>query len=121
MLDINKMVGDPATKQPEVLSRKLEMENWTRNQGQAIASAEGIVMDEARWQVVDFLRDYYLRCGMASSGRLLSTVLDEEFAGRGGAAYLRTLFPKGPVAQASRIGGLPVPPYTEDRSFGSTM
>jgi tRNA 2-thiouridine synthesizing protein E len=121
MLDINKMVGDPATKQPEVLARKLEMEQWTRAQGEAIAAAEGIAMGEVHWQVVDFLRDYYLRCGQATSGRLLARILDEEFAARGGTAYLLTLFPKGPVAQASRIGGLPVPPYTEDRSFGSAM
>lgn len=121
MLDINKMIDDPATKQPEVLTRKLDMESWTRKQGEAIAAEEGVAMGDVQWQVVDFLRDYYSRYGMAPAGRVLATELDRKFAAQGGTAYLLMLFPKGPVAQASRIGGLPVPPYTEDRSFGSAM
>ncbi|HET7833533.1 MAG TPA: TusE/DsrC/DsvC family sulfur relay protein [Gallionella sp.] len=121
MLDINKMIDDPATKQPEELARKLEMEQWSRAQGEAVAAEEGIVMGDAQWQVVDFLRDYYRQYGLAPAGRVLAGALDREFAAQGGTAYLLTLFPRGPVAQASRIGGLPVPPYTEDRSFGSAM
>ena len=121
MPDIIKMINDPAGYQPEMLARKLELENWTRDRGLAIAEAEGITMTKEHWQVVDFLRDYYIRCGMAPAGRVLAAALDEVFAAHGGVPYLHTLFPKGPVAQASRIGGLPLPPYTEDRSFGSAM
>ncbi len=121
MTDINKMFDDPGTRETEVVNRKMDMESWTRQQGEAVAEEEGIRMGEMHWQVVDFLREYYLRCGQAPAGRVLAAALDEEFATHGGIFYLRTLFPKGPVAQASRIGGLPVPPYTEDRSFGSSM
>lgn len=121
MPDIIKMINDPAGYLPEMLSRKLELESWTREQGLAIAQAEGIAMTKEHWQVVDFLRDYYIRCGVAPAGRVLAAALGEVFAAQGGAAYLHMLFPKGPVAQACRIGGLPLPPYTEDHSFGSAM
>lgn len=121
MPDIIKMINDPAGYQPEMLSRRLELENWTREQGLAVAQAERIAMTEEHWQVVDFLRDYYIRCGVAPAGRVLAATLDEVFSAHGGAAYLHMLFPGGPVAQGCRIGGVPIPPYTEDRSFGSAM
>lgn len=121
MPDINTIINDPGTREPDALNRKMDIEGWTRQQGEAVAGEEGLTMGEVHWQVVDFLRDYYFRCGKAPAGRVLAAALDEEFAARGGIAYLHTLFPRGPVAQASRIAGLPVPPYTEDRSFGSAM
>ena len=58
---------------------------------------------------------------VVARGREWAELLDKTFVAQGGTASLLKHFPRGPVAQASRIGGLPVPPYTEDPSFGSTM
>jgi len=121
MPDINNIINEPGNNEPEAINRKMDMDGWTRERGEAIAEEEGLSLGEMHWQVVDFLRDYYIRHGKASAGRVLAAALDEAFAAQGGTAYLLTLFPKGPVAQASRIGGLPVPAYTVDQSFGSAM
>lgn len=121
MPSLNRRNTDPVTEDPVVEDHKADLADWTRQIGQGTARAEGIVMTPAHWQVVDFLRDHYFHHGKAAAGRELAEVLDEAFAAQGGSAALLKLFPQGPVAQASRIGGLPVPPYTEDPSFGSTM
>lgn len=113
--------SDPVTEDPIVEDHKADLEDWTRQIGEAAARAEGITMTPEHWQVVDFVREYYLQHGKVSAGRELAEALNEAFAAQGGSAYLLKQFPLGPVAQASRIAGLPVPPYTEDPSFGSTM
>lgn len=113
--------SDPVTEDPIVENQKADLEDWTRQIGEASAQAEGISMTPEHWQVVDFVREYYLQHGKVSAGRELAEALNEAFAAQGGSAYLLKQFPLGPVAQASRIAGLPVPPYTEDLSFGSTM
>lgn len=113
--------SDPVTEDPIVEDYKADLEDWTRQIGEATAGEEGISMTPAHWEVVDFVREYYLKHGKVSAGRELAEALNEAFAAQGGSTYLLKQFPLGPVAQASRIAGLPVPPYTEDPSFGSTM
>lgn len=121
MPDINKMINDPSVADPALKDNKLDLEGWSREQGETAALAEGIAMTDAHWQVVEFLRDHYLRNGLAASGRELAEALDAAFESKGGGIYLHSLFPKGPVAQGCRIGGVPMPPYTEDEHFGSAM
>jgi sulfur relay (sulfurtransferase) DsrC/TusE family protein len=45
--------------------------------------------------------------------------LEEKFCDNRGRKELYEMFPGGPVSQASRIAGLPLPPYSSDSSFGS--
>jgi tRNA 2-thiouridine synthesizing protein E len=82
MPDINKMINDPAVADPALEDNKLDLEGWSREQGEKAAHAEGIVMTEAHWQVVEFLRDHYLRNGQAASGRELAEALDAAFESR---------------------------------------
>lgn len=121
MPDINKMINDPEVSDPAAKDHKLDLEGWSREQGKQIAEEEGIDMTAVHWQVVEFLREYYLRRGKTASGREMAEALDAAFESSGGGAYLHGLFTKGPVAQGCRIGGVPVPPYTESDSFGSSM
>ena len=46
-------------------------------------------------------------------------MLNEVFAGHGGRKYLWRLFPGGPVTQGLRIAGLPLPPHSGDKGFGT--
>jgi len=99
--------------------RQRELDNWDIETGRRIAASEGIELDDARLQVVNCLRDYYLEHGPVEKGRELGDMLDERFSADGGRKYLRELFPEGPVAQAMKIAGLPVPAHTEDEGFGT--
>jgi TusE/DsrC/DsvC family sulfur relay protein len=121
MPDITKQIRNPETSGLETLDRQHELDGWNREIAERVAAEEGVTMTDAHWEVVDFLRRHYLKHGPASSGRELAKLLDEAFAEHGGSRYLHQLFVKGPVAQGSRIGGLSLPPYTEDESFGSAM
>jgi tRNA 2-thiouridine synthesizing protein E len=117
MPDIKKVIKNPDTPSPRRVDRELDLQDWDEEQGRRQAEQEGIELTEAHWEVVRYLRNYYLEHEPPESGRVLSDMLDNAFAARGGRKYLR-LFPEGPVAQGLRIAGLPVPAYTEDEGFG---
>jgi tRNA 2-thiouridine synthesizing protein E len=118
MPDINKIIDNPNTSSPARVDRELDLEGWNEDQGGRIAEQEGITLTDEHLEVVHWLRRDYLEQGPAPNGRALGDRLDQRFAERGGRAYLRRLFPNGPVAQGMRIAGLPLPPHTEDEGFG---
>lgn len=118
MPDIKKVIENPDTSSPRRVDRELDLQEWDEAQGKRLAKEEGIELTEAHWEMINFLRDYYLENGLPESGRDISDALDARFASQGGRKYLRRLFPQGPVAQGMRIAGLPVPAYTEDEGFG---
>ena len=117
--DTNKPVANPDL----VASRDAppEISDWNREKGARTATDEGVEMTDQHWSVVDFLRDYYCTHGDEPAGPEVAEALDDAFADQGGSVTLQKLFPKGPVAQGSRIAGLPVPTGSIDESFGSVM
>jgi len=94
---------------------------WSKTIALELADKEGITLTPAHWDVIDAMRNHFQEYGVESSGRDLMRCLEAEFIDRGGKKYLYELFPHGPVTQASHIAGLPVPPHSIDRSFGSAM
>lgn len=76
---------------------------WTREIAQAIAAEEGIVLSDAHWKVIDFLKKDFAATGaLASMRRIQKTggIPTKDFY---------TLFPDGPLKKAARIAGLPRP------------
>ena len=120
MTDINKLMQNPEAD-PDKLDRINDLADWNEDKGKALAAEDGIDMTDSHWEVVHFLRDHYVEHGKAQSGRELSELLDERFHDQGGRKHLYRLFPKGPIVQGSRIGGVPLPEYAKDDSFGYTM
>ncbi|MDT8405307.1 TusE/DsrC/DsvC family sulfur relay protein [Sulfuriflexus sp.] len=118
MSDIKKLIDNPGTSDPDRADREYDLENWNEEQAREKASVENLELTDAHWEVIHYLRDYYLEHGRAKSGRHLSNALEKQFIDRGGRKYLRQLFPDGPVAQGMVIAGLEVPPLTEDDGFG---
>ena len=79
-------------------------QQWTREIGAEIARENGIgELTDRHWQVVDFMRETYLREGTAPSIRTLGKASGVPVK------ELYQLFPKGPAKLAAKVGGIPKP------------
>ena len=115
MLDINK--ATTARHDPE--GNMFGLAHWSPLVAKILAQAEGIFLTDEHWSIINFLRERYREHGDAKSAREIMRELEENFTDGHGRGSLYELFPGGPVSQASRIAGLPLPPYSSDPSFGS--
>ncbi|MCB1519942.1 MAG: TusE/DsrC/DsvC family sulfur relay protein [Hyphomicrobiaceae bacterium] len=120
-IDINKVLAAGTDNvDPLRLARSSEITGSSSSDVEARAVAEGIELTKNHWKVIEMLRALYIERGLAPHARLIAALLADEFAEEGGSKYLYQLFPGGPVAQGSRLAGVPSPHDTQDRSFGST-
>ncbi|EAA3641258.1 TPA: sulfurtransferase TusE [Salmonella enterica subsp. enterica] len=87
-----------------------ETTQWSEALAVAIAANEGIELSAEHWEVVRFVREFYLEFNTSPAIRMLvkamASKLGEE---KGNSRYLYRLFPKGPAKQATKIAGLPKP------------
>ncbi|MDH3672048.1 MAG: TusE/DsrC/DsvC family sulfur relay protein [Gammaproteobacteria bacterium] len=121
MADIMKFIVNKESADEDTQGNLMDLGEWNETIGLSLARQEGIEMTDAHWEVVSFLRKYYMEHGETPYARKLTEILEKECAVKGGRKYLYRLFPKGPVTQASRIAGLPVPQHSVDPSFGSSQ
>lgn len=75
----------------------------------AIAQAEGIVLTEAHWEVIRFLREQYREDGQTPNFRNMLKAFAGQVRPGTDSKYLYDLFPAGPAKQAVKIAGLPKP------------
>ncbi|MBA3988990.1 MAG: sulfurtransferase TusE [Idiomarina sp.] len=88
----------------------LNIDDWSQELATHIASLEQIEMTPAHWEVVQFVRDFYLEYETSPAMRVLVKAVKQSMGEeKGNSRYLYTLFPKGPAKQATRIAGLPKP------------
>ncbi|RAJ96442.1 TusE/DsrC/DsvC family sulfur relay protein [Aliidiomarina maris] len=88
----------------------LNIDDWSQELATHIASLEQIEMTPAHWEVVQFVRDFYLEYETSPAMRVLVKAVKQSMGEeKGSSRYLYTLFPKGPAKQATRIAGLPKP------------
>ena len=73
-----------------------------------IAEAENIVLTDAHWQVLNYLRDQYREHGHTPNFRNLLKGMAEIQPGIDSKA-LYDLFPVGPAKQGPKVAGLPQP------------
>jgi len=120
--DINKLVSSAKPGvDPMQAARASELAGWSKAKAKSLAKSENLELTDAHWAVIKFLQSVYVERGRAPHARRLSAALNKAFAKQGGSKYLYQLFPGGPVAQGSRIAGVPAPHDTQDKSFGSTF
>lgn len=121
MLDINKAVTDPAGYEKDPEGHMADLAPWSPLQANEQAAREGLVLTNEHFEIILHLRERYRQRGNTASPQEVLRDLEERFCKDRGRRYLYELFPRGPVSQASRLAGLPLPPNTYDLSFGSTM
>ena len=75
---------------------------------QVIAQAEGIVLTDAHWEVIRYLRDEYQAHGHTPNFRNMLKGFQAIHAGAD-SKYLYDLFPVGPAKQGPKVAALPQP------------
>jgi tRNA 2-thiouridine synthesizing protein E len=81
-----------------------EPDNWNREVAEDLAKTENASpMGEEHWKLVNYLRDYYIKFGIAPPIRMVvkQTGIDLK--------KIYVLFPDGPAKGACKVAGLPKP------------
>ncbi len=87
-----------------------ETTQWNEAMAEVIARQEGIILAVEHWEVVRFVREFYLEFNTSPAIRMLVKAMANKFGEeKGNSRYLYRLFPKGPAKQATKIAGLPKP------------
>lgn len=119
MSDIGKYITNRSAIYTDPANTMVDLDPWDESVGEQRAAELDIAMTAPHWEVVRFLRHHYQCNGLVHHSRDLVRDMEVLFADRGGRRYLYTLFPRGPVVQATYIAGVPQPPGAVDPSFGS--
>ena len=84
--------------------------DWHEDMVPALAAEESIILTEDHWQVIRFVRQFYLDYDTSPAIRALVNAMKQSYGPeKGNSRYLQRLFPKGPAKQATRLAGLPKP------------
>ncbi len=88
----------------------LDSEQWSEALAPIIAAQENIELTPQHWEVITFVRDFYLEYNTSPAIRALVKAMAKKLGeDKGNSIYLYKLFPKGPAKQATKIAGLPKP------------
>ena len=88
----------------------VDISQWNPDLALLIAQGEELEMNSERWEVVNFLREYYDEYQVAPAVRVLTKAIAKTLGpDKGNNDYLYELFPYGPAKQACKIAGLPKP------------
>jgi TusE/DsrC/DsvC family sulfur relay protein len=119
MYDINKLIANQGIESSDPEGHFVELAHWSPRSASRMAEEDGLVLDDAHWEVIYCLRERYRKLGPDWTARQMTHELEKDFAEAGGLRHLYTLFPHGPLAQGCKLAGLPLPHGTINRSFGS--
>ena len=86
-------------------------EDWNDQVAAALAASISLVITEAHWEIIHFIRAYHSRFQHLPNNRLFVKAIEKEFGpAKGNSRYLNGLFQGSPVRNACLIAGLPKPP-----------
>lgn len=85
--------------------------DWNEQVAEVLASREDLQLQEAHWEIIFFIRDYYQQYKHLPNARVFSKAIRQTLGDdKASSRYLQKLFPKGPLKYACKIAGLPKPP-----------
>lgn len=88
----------------------MDMSQWNEDVARAIAEKENLVLTDAHWEVIYFVRHFYEEYKTSPAIRMLVKAMAEKLGEeKGNSRYLQRLFPDGPAKQATKLAGLPKP------------
>ena len=86
------------------------VDDWSEDLVALLATEEAIELSEAHWEVIRFVREFYLEFNTSPAVRMLVKAMANQYGEeKGSSRYLYRLFPKGPAKQATKLAGLPKP------------
>jgi tRNA 2-thiouridine synthesizing protein E len=81
-----------------------EPAKWNNDVAAALAATEGVsALTDKHWKLINYLRDYYQKFGIAPMIRKMCKEVDMKLA------EVYELFPTGPAKGACKAAGLPKP------------
>ncbi|OGW37954.1 MAG: sulfurtransferase TusE [Nitrospirae bacterium RBG_13_39_12] len=87
-----------------------DWQGWQEGMAQKFADEDGLTLTAEHWEVIKFLRDYFVKFQIAPMIKILIKEMAKAFGPeKGNSKYLYALFPAGPAKQACRFAGLPKP------------
>ena len=110
MAELNTLIVNEQTLILDKHGYLANLNDWNEQVAEAFAALENITLSSAHWEVVNFVRQFYLEFNTSPAIRLLVKAMAQRLgADKGNSKYLFLLFPQGPAKQATRIAGLPKP------------
>jgi len=88
----------------------INFKDWHSELAQLIADKDELQLTEPHWEVIRFVRTFYLTYNTSPAIRALTKAMKAEFGEeKASSRYLYRLFPEGPAKQATKYAGLPKP------------
>ena len=88
----------------------LDFTQWNEDIALLLAKIDDIELSEAHWEVIRFVRAFYLTYNTSPAIRALTKAMKVEFGEKKASSrYLYRLFKEGPAKQATKYAGLPKP------------
>ncbi|MEK6690109.1 MAG: TusE/DsrC/DsvC family sulfur relay protein [Nitrospirota bacterium] len=88
----------------------INWQDWNEDIAGQLAKIEGIELTDAHWEVIRFLRNYFLQYQIAPMIKILVKEIGKVMGPeKGNTKYLYELYPGGPAKQACKFAGLPKP------------
>lgn len=83
---------------------------WSEDLAVVMAGSDDFELTDAHWEVINFVRAFYLTYNTSPAIRALTKAMKAEFGEeKASSRYLYKLFPEGPAKQATKYAGLPKP------------
>lgn len=88
----------------------INWQDWNEDIAGQLAKIEGIELTDAHWEVIRFLRNYFMQYQIAPMIKILVKEIGKVMGPeKGNTKYLYELYPGGPAKQACKFAGLPKP------------